>query len=313
MSIVLTGNLSPQEYELWRVALHAHLPSGERLLVGGAERDDATAVEIALVANPPRGELAKYPNLRFIQSLWAGVDRLLGDATLPAHTPIARLVDPSMAKSMLESVAAATLFVHRQFPAYLRQQQHAVWHQLPQIMASRSKVAILGYGEMAQPAANALVALGFRVAAWGRHERQETTVEYAWGATGLPQVLANARILINLLPLTRSTAGILNAHLFEQLPRGSALINLGRGAHLNEADLLAALESQQLGHALLDVFREEPLPANHPFWSHPRITVLPHVAASTDPESAAPIAVRNIAAFRAGEPLTGLVSRALGY
>ena len=312
MSIVLTGDLSPQEYEKWRVTLRAHLPPGERLVLA-AECEDATGVEVALVANPPIGELAKYPNLRFIQSLWAGVDRLLGDSTLPANIPIARLVDPSMAQSMLEGVVAATLFVHRQFPAYLRQQQHAVWHQLSQTLASRCKVTILGYGQMGQPAAKALAALGFRVAAWGRHERQERAVDYAWGAAGLQQVLADTRILINLLPLTRSTAGILNARLFEQLPTGAALINVARGGHLNEADLLAALRSQQLDHAVLDVFREEPLPADHPFWSHPRITVLPHVAASTDPESAAPIAVRNIAAFRAGEPLTGLVSRALGY
>jgi glyoxylate/hydroxypyruvate reductase A len=310
---MLTGELSPREYELWRIALRAHLPPGEALVLGGAACADESAVEVALVANPPRGELAKYPNLRFIQSLWAGVDRLLGDPTLPENIPIARLVDPSMAQSMVESVVAATLFVHRQFPAYLRQQQQAQWHQLPQTMASRCNVTILGYGQMGRPAASALAALGFPVAAWGQHERNERTVDYASGPAGLQQLLRNTRILVNLLPLTRSTAGILNARLFEQLPRGAALINLGRGRHLNEEDLLAALRAQRLEHAVLDVFREEPLPPDHPFWSHPHVTVLPHVAASTDPESAAPVVVRNIAAFRAGEPVTGLVTRALGY
>ncbi len=312
MSIVLIGDLSPQEYELWRASLRVHLPPEETLVLG-PQCTDKNAVEIALVANPPRGELAQYPRLRFIQSLWAGVDRLLGDPTLPESIPVARLVDPTMAQSMLESVAAATLFVHRQYPAYLGQQQRAHWRELPQSSAGRCKVGILGYGQMGRPAAHALAALGFRVSAWGRHPREESTVEYSWGAAGLERVLTGARILINLLPLTRDTAGILDARLFEPLAAGAALINLGRGGHLNEEDLLGALQTQRLGHAVLDVFRQEPLPPEHPFWSHPRVTVLPHAAAATDPESAAPIAVRNILAFRAGQAPVGLVSRSLGY
>ncbi len=312
MSIVLIGDLSPQEYELWRESLRAHLPPEETLVLG-PQCTDKSAVDIALVANPPRGEVAKYPRLRFIQSLWAGVDRLLGDATLPESIPVARLVDAAMAQAMLESVAAATLFVHRQYPAYLSQQQLALWRELPQTAASRCKVGILGYGQMGRPAAHALAALGFRVSAWGQHARTESTVEYSWGAAGLERVLTGTRILINLLPLTRDTAGILDARLFEPRAAGAALINLGRGGHLNEEDLLEALASQRLGHAVLDVFRQEPLPPEHPFWSHPRITVLPHAAAATDPDSAAPIAVRNILAFRAGREPAGLVSRSLGY
>jgi glyoxylate/hydroxypyruvate reductase A len=126
-------------------------------------------------------------------------------------------------------------------------------------------------------------------------------------------VLANSEILINLLPLTTATAGILDAKLFEQLPRKAALINLGRGRHLQETDLLTALDNGRLSHAVLDVFALEPLPPDHQFWSHPQVTVLPHVAATTDPASAASIAARNIAAFRASKPLSGLVSRSRGY
>ena len=129
----------------------------------------------------------------------------------------------------------------------------------------------------------------------------------------MEEVLAETQILVNLLPLTAATNGILNATLFDRLAPGAAVINFGRGGHLQEGHLLAALQSGRLSHAVLDVFNEEPLPAGHPFWSHPRITVLPHVAASTDPESAAPIAAQNIAAFRAGRALTGVVSRSLGY
>jgi glyoxylate/hydroxypyruvate reductase len=312
MSIVLTGDLSESAYETWRRHLCAHLPPQETLVLAPHCADKST-VDVALAANPPWGELASYPKLRFVQSLWAGVDRLLGDPTLPEAITIARLVDPTMTRSMVESAVTATLFVHRQVPAYLRQQQSSLWRQLPQPIAAHCRVGILGFGQMGRPVARALSALGFRVSAWGQRARDETTIDYAWGAAGLQRILADARILINLLPLTPATLGILNATLFDQLPAGATIINLGRGGHLNEDHLLTALRTQRLSHAVLDVFREEPLPVGHPFWSHPQITVWPHVAASTDPESAAPIALQNVAAFRAGRPLSALVSRSLGY
>jgi len=312
MSIVLTGELAAAAYESWRQHLAPHIPAGESLELSGQCRDK-NAVEIALAANPPWGELASYPNLRFVQSLWAGVDRLLGDPTLPKNVTVARLVDPAMAQSMVEGAIAATLFVHRQLPAYLRQQHHRTWRQLPQPVASHRNVSILGFGQMGQPVARALAALGFRVRAWGQHPRSDTTIVYSSGEPGLQHALAEAQILINLLPLTPATIGILNAQLFAQLPKGAALINLGRGAHLQDDDLLDALSSERLSHAVLDVFHKEPLPGSHPFWIHPQITVLPHVAATTDPATAAPLAMQNVAAFRAGRPLTGLVSRSLGY
>jgi len=312
MSIVLIGDLSEAAYETWRGHLAAHLPAGESL-VPGHQCSDKAAVDVALAANPPWGELATYPNLRFVQSLWAGVDRLLGDPALPRNIIVARLNDPSMAQSMAEGAVAATLFVHRQLPAYLRQQHHRTWRQLPQPVASRRTVGVLGFGQMGRAACTALAALGFRVHAWGQHPRSDTTIVYSWGDAGLHSMLGETHILINLLPLTPMTTGILNLRLFSQLPKGAALINLGRGAHLVDDDLLDALSSEHLSHAVLDVFHQEPLPTNHPFWMHPQITVLPHVAATTDPATAAPIAVQNIVAFRAGRPLTGLVSRSLGY
>jgi len=312
MSIVLIGDLSAAACETWRGHLAAHLPAGESLVLGSQCADKA-AVDIALAANPPWGELATYPNLRFVQSLWAGVDRLLGDPALPKNITVARLIDPAMAQSMVEGAVAATMFVHRQLPAYLRQQHHRTWRQLPQPVASHRTVGVLGFGQMGRPVSTALAGLGFRVHAWGQHPRSDTTIVYSWGEAGLRRMLAEARILLNLLPLTPATAGILNLQLFAQLPKAAALINLGRGAHLVDDDLLDALSSEQLSHAVLDVFHQEPLPTNHPFWMHPQVTVLPHVAATTDPETAAPIAMQNVVAFRAGRPLTGLVSRSLGY
>jgi glyoxylate/hydroxypyruvate reductase len=312
MSILLIGDLSEAEYESWRAQLSAHLP-GDETLVLATQCTDKAAVDIALAANPPWGELATYPNLRFVQSLWAGVDGLLRDPALPESITIARLIDPAMAQSMVEGAIAAVLYVHRQFPAYLRQQGGSIWRQLPQPVSAHRKVGVLGFGQMGQPVARGLAALGFRVSAWGRNSRSEAGVDYSWGTADLKNVLSETQILVNLLPLTATTTGILNSHLFDQLAPGAAVINFGRGGHLREDDLLAALKAQRLSHAVLDVFNQEPLPAGHSFWSHPQITVLPHVAASTDPESAAPIAVQNVAAFRAGRALTGVVSQSLGY
>ena len=312
MSILLIGDLSSSAYALWREVLTPYLPPGETLTLA-AECSDKSAIEVALAANPPWGTLATYPNLRFVQSLWAGVDRLLADPALPTDITIARLVDPEMAQSMLEGTLAAVLYVHRQFPAYLHQQAAHTWRQLPQPNAAHRKVGLLGLGQMGQPVAGALTALGFNVHAWGQRPRNEPGCQYSYGEAGLDTVLSQAEILINLLPLTATTRGILNTRLFERLPRGAALINFGRGPHLQDDDLLQALGTGQLSHAVLDVFHHEPLPADHPFWSHPQITVLPHIAASTDPKTAAPIAMRNIAAFREGRELTGLVSRDRGY
>lgn len=312
MSILLIGDLSSSAYARWREVLTPCLPPGETLTLA-AECNDKSAIDVALAANPPWGTLATYPNLRFVQSLWAGVDRLLADPALPANITIARLVDPEMAQAMLEGTLAAVLYVHRQFPAYWRQQAAHTWRQLPQPNATHRKVGLLGLGQMGQPVARALTALGFGVHAWGQRPRSEPGCQYSYGEAGLDTVLGQAEILINLLPLTPDTRGILNTRLFERLPRGAALINFGRGPHLQDDDLLTALGTGQLSHAVLDVFHQEPLPADHPFWAHPQITVLPHIAASTDPKTAAPIAMRNVVAFREGRELTGLVSRDRGY
>lgn len=312
MSLVLLGDLTDDEYEQWRSQLAARLPPGETL-VSATHEHDPMQVDVALVANPEPGALARYPRLLFIQSLWAGVERLLRDPALPHHVPLARLLDPAMAQAMVEGTVAAALYLHRQFPTYRQQQQRAQWRQLLQPAAAHRKIAVLGFGQMGEPVARKLASLGFPVTAWGRHARSETGCSYVWGADGLRTALAQAGLLINLLPLTEATHGILNSETLGQLAPGAGLVNFGRGGHLQERALLEALESGQVGHAVLDVFGEEPLPTHHPFWSHPGITVLPHVAASTDPATAAPIVMRNIEAFRRGGPLTGLVERARGY
>jgi glyoxylate/hydroxypyruvate reductase len=306
MSILLVGALSPEEYAEWRHHLAAYLPRGEALVLG-TETYDTHAVEIALAANPAPGLLARHPNLRFIQSLWAGVDRLLSDPLLPPDVPVARMVDPNLTQSMVECVLATVLALHRQMPAYARQQADGVWRQRPQPLAAARRVGVLGLGRLGRAAGLALAAVGFAVSGWSR------TARAVAGADGLPRLLERTDILVNLLPLTRDTEGILGRETFRRLPPGAAVVNLARGGHLAEQDLLDALADGTLGHAILDVFREEPLPPAHPFWGHPKITVFPHVAAYSEPGTAARLAVENIAAFRAERPLLGEVDRHLGY
>lgn len=312
MTILLIGSLDAEDYADWRRHLLAHLPAGEELVLA-TEPHDPAAVEVALVANPPHGSLARYPRLRFIQSLWAGVDRMLSDPALPTSLPIARLVDPGLTQAMVECALASVMLLHRQLPAYARHQAERAWRQLPQPLAPQRPVGLLGLGELGAGAARALAAIGFPVTGWSRTPKTIPGVTCVSGAEGMAQLLASAEILVNLLPLTPDTANLLDARLFAQLPQGAGLVNLARGRHLVEADLLAALDSGRIGHAVLDVFVQEPLPAEHPFWGHGRITVLPHVAAYSEPATAARITLENVARFRAGQRPEALVDPARGY
>jgi glyoxylate/hydroxypyruvate reductase A len=282
-------------------------------LISATQSYARTAIDIALVANPPHGALANHPNLRFVQSLWSGVDRLLSDPELPAGVTIARLVDPALTQAMVEFAVASVLYLHRQIPAYRSQQLAGLWRQLAQPAAANRPVGVLGLGQLGAAVARALAGLGFPVMGWSRGAKTNTDIATCSGPAGLATLSAEAAILVNLLPLTSQTTGILNEALFARLPAGAALINLGRGRHLVEEHLVAALATGQISHAVLDVCSEEPLPASHPFWAHPQITVFPHVAAYTDPATASRIAAQNIAAFRAERAVSGLVSVSRGY
>jgi glyoxylate/hydroxypyruvate reductase len=265
------------------------------------------------VWQPEPGLLASLPNLKLIVGLGAGVDHVLGDPLLPKGVPIVRLVDPYMTDAMSEYVALSVLRLHRQDLDYLAQQRAAVWLEREQKNAVERPVGILGFGTLGQDAGRKLKSLGFDVAGWSRSEKEVAGfVTYA-GPAGLDAVLARSEILVCLLPLTGETAGILNAAFFARMPRGAGLVNVGRGGHLVEADLLAALDSGQLSGAVLDVVGEEPLPQDHPFWRHPRIILTPHVAAETHPETAAPIIREAIRRCAAGLPVANRVDPARGY
>jgi glyoxylate/hydroxypyruvate reductase A len=315
MAILVAADFSADEWAQWWPLLQAALP-GEQLVRDPGDAP-ARAIDIALVANPPAGSLHGLPGLRLIQSLWAGVDRLLADASIPVQVPLARMVDPLMNETMAQTALWAVLGLHRGFFAYAAQQRASAWRQNALCRADEITVGVLGLGQMGRTTARRLATQGYRVLGWNRSEAAVVGVgdgvQAHCGEGGLPNVLAQSQIVVNLLPLTPATRGLFDAAALAQMPHGASLVNLARGAHVVEADLLAALDSGRLGHAVLDVFAVEPLPAGHAFWSHPSVTVLPHVAAPTDPRSAALIAARNVLALRDGRPLANLVDRARGY
>jgi glyoxylate/hydroxypyruvate reductase len=302
---------TPAATARWRPLLAELMPEHE--LRFWPEIGDPADIEYAMVWQPPPGLLASLPKLRLICGLGAGIDHLLRDPDLPRRVPIMRLVDPYMTDAMSEYVSLSVLRLHRQDLDYLAQQRTQVWEEREQKNACERPVGILGFGTLGQDAGRKLRALGFPVAGWSTGAKEVPGfVTYA-GADGLDALLAQSEILVCLLPLTAATDGILNAGLFARLPRGAGLVNAGRGSHLVESDLIPALDSGQLSGAVLDVFREEPLLKGHPFWSHPRIIMTPHVAAETHPPTAAAIIGDAIRRFAKGEPVANLVDLAKGY
>lgn len=315
MDVLLCGDIDAEEWERWRLALVAAMPEA-RWLSPGEARQRPHEVLAAVVANPPPGSLQGLPKLALVQSLWAGVDRLLADRTLPPDVPIARMVDPVMNRAMAETALWATLSLHRGYFDYARRQREGRWVQHEQRRADEVPVLVLGHGQMGQAVAATLAAQGYPVVAW-RHASAVANAaagpRVVSGMGALRDELARADVVINLLPLTDSTRDMLDAGFFAAMRRGAAVVNLARGAHVVDGDLLAALSSGQVRHAVLDVFRAEPLPADHVFWTHDQVTLLPHAAALTDARSAAEVAVANLCALREGRPLRHLVDRRRGY
>jgi glyoxylate/hydroxypyruvate reductase A len=316
MNILLSGEFQTAELHAWQQSLRAALPE-VRWLDHTQALAVAESVQVAVVANPPPGSLLGLPKLRLIQSLWAGVDRLLCDPTLPPGVPIARMVDPAMNAAMAETALWATLALHRGFFDYAQAQRQGRWHPQPQRRADRVAVLVLGLGQMGLTAARRIAMQGYRVSGWSLRPRPGAPalgcVACHAGESALIELRARSDIVINLLPLTPATTGLLDARFFAALPRGASVVNLARGAHVVDADLLAAPDRGDLAHAVLDVFHSEPLPAGHRFWAHPGVTLLPHVAAQTDPLSAAQQVAANVHALFAGHPLAHLVQPQRGY
>jgi glyoxylate/hydroxypyruvate reductase A len=296
----------------WKAALLAVDPSLEIRLFPDA--GDPAEIEAAVVWTAhDMMELRRYPNLKLIVSMGAGVDHLLRAPGPPPGIPVARLKDVLLTSAMAEWVLLNVLRFHRQDPEYRALQQRKEWLELSAPSTSERRIGILGIGELGSASARVLGSLGFPVMGWSRSAKTLPGVQTFHGADGLMAMAAQTDILICLLPLTPETRGVLNAKLLSALPRGAYVINGARGGHMVAQDMLAALDSGHIAGAALDVFEPEPLPPESPFWSHPKVFLTPHAASITIPSSVAPQVVENIHNMRNGRPLINLVDFSLGY
>lgn len=255
-------------------------------------------------------DLSGYARAKAALGLWAGVETIITNPTLTM--PYARMVDAGLTQGMVEWVTGHVLRHHLGMDADICRSDGQWVKHLPPLAAQR-RVGVLGLGELGLACTRALGGLGFDVAGWSRRAKEIEGVQCFSGDDGLAALLARTEILVLLLPLTAATENLINAETLALLPKGAVVLNPGRGALIDDDALLAALETGQLGHATLDTFRIEPLPENHPFWAHPRVTVTPHIASETRPETAALVIAENIRRGEAGEPFLHLVDRAQGY
>jgi glyoxylate/hydroxypyruvate reductase A len=275
------------------------------------EAEDPAAVDYIVYApSSPLQDFRPFSRARAVLSLWAGVERIVANPTLTQ--PLCRMVDPALTEGMVEWVVGHSLRHHLGMDRHIVNPGR-IWDPACPPLARERPVTILGLGALGAACGQALAALNFPVTGWSRSPKAIAGLRCLSGPEGLEQALAQAAILVLLLPRTPETENLLDARRLARLPRGAVILNPGRGALIDDAALLAALDAGHLGHATLDVFRTEPLPADHPFWGHPGITVTPHIAADTRPASAARVLVANIARAEAGLPLLHLVDRARGY
>jgi len=272
---------------------------------------DPAAVDYIVYAPSARlQDFTPYTRCKAVLSLWAGVERIVGNATLTQ--PLCRMVDPALTEGMVEWVTGHTLRHHLGMDRHIVNPNHD-WVPKPPPLARERPVAMLGMGELGTACARALTALKFPVTGWSRKPKSVDGIPCLHGEAGLEAALGNAQIVVTLLPRTPETENLLDARRLAWLRPGTFILNPGRGALIDDAALLSALDRGHIGWATLDVFRTEPLPADHPFWAHPRVTVTPHIAATTRPASAARTIAANIARAEAGQPLLHLVDRTLGY
>jgi glyoxylate/hydroxypyruvate reductase A len=295
--------------EEWLHLLRTALP--QHIVV--ADAADAADAAYAVVGKPAPGVLAALQELQIVFSVNAGVEALLESGEVPAGIPIVRMVDDGLAEGMLEWVLATTLAWHRNLFAYRDRQLQGVWAPLGEVLARDRRVTVLGAGHLGGRVAAALAQIGFNTRVWSRTPKQIPGVVSLAGDAALPGAIQDAEILINLLPLTPATENLLDAPLLARLAPNAVLINAGRGRHVVDRAVLDSLESGRLRAAVLDVFREEPLPQTHPFWRHPGVYMTPHVAAPTHASTAVAAIAENLLGFESGASLRHVVEPARGY
>lgn len=309
MSIVICfTNKDPKP---WQEELKRRLPK-----VKVAIHPDVTAVEeptFALCWKANFDVVKTYPNVRVLQSVGASVDHIINAQNVPANVAVTRVVDLQLATDMFTYILTGILNFLRETNSYNLAQKHKVWKQNNYRTIAETQVAVLGLGKIGSSVAIKLVAMGFKVAGWSKNAKNLDGVSCFHGESGLSKAVSNATILVNILPYTTDTEGILNKVLLQSLPKEAFLINVGRGEHLVEEDLISVLNNNHLSGALLDVFKTEPLPENHPFWEHPKIQITPHVAALTNIGTATAGIIENYKRAMTTETLLNQVSIKKGY
>lgn len=260
--------------------------------------------------NGPIQDFSPFTRARAVMNLWAGVEEIVGNETLTQ--PLVRMVEDGLTRGMVEWVTGQVLRHHLEMDRDICRTEPKWEYHVPPLARER-KVSILGLGALGRACADSLAALEFDVAGWSRTPKDIPGLHCLSGDTGMEEALRRAEILVLLLPETPQTRHVLNVLTLDLLPRGAVVINPGRGPLIDDDAMLNALDAAQVGHATLDVFVEEPLPEDHPYWSHPRVTVTPHVASATRPGTSSRAIAANIRRNEAGEPMEGLVDRKRGY
>lgn len=311
-TIAYLSQASAADRDRWCRHLARAMP--EETILPLEAMDDAArlACDLAIVADPDPELLKTLPALRWVQSLYAGVEKIVKEIP-DAPFRLVRLEDPEMARKMAEAVLAWTLYLHRDMPAYAAQQRRKVWHEQEHTPAGGRHIGIIGMGQLGTAAAAALGALHFKVSGWSRSEKTiEGVVTYS-GEEGLLAMLGEVEILVLLIPLTDATRGLINAARIAGMRDHVQIINFARGAIIETDALLTALDSGKVKHVVLDVFETEPLPEASPFWAHPSVTVLPHISGPTNRETASAIVARNIRRYRETGAMPKGVDMARGY
>ena len=310
--ITFVGQISIKDKETWLNKISPQLKNITIIPYENLTIEQKLEIEVAIVANPHPKELLELKNLKWVQSLWAGVERLL--AELPqAEFGIVRMIDPNLSSTMAEAVLAWTFYLHRDMPKYLRQQKNKVWQQNELVEIKERTVGVLGLGKLGRSAAEKLFLNGFNVYGWSRRQASIQGVKSFSGAVGLQEMLKKTDILVCLLPLTGETEGLLNYENLGLLPRGASLINFSRGQVIDDGSLLQYLEDGHLDHAVLDVFNTEPLPKSSNLWHSSNITILPHISAPTNIRTASDLVINNLLQYFETGKIPETVSRSRGY
>ena len=312
MSILLASTDFWEDMEVWSSGLQEAMPEIDIKVY--PDEGDVNDIEYAVVWKHPRGILKKYPNLKAILSLGAGVDHIISDSELPKGLPIVRLVDKKLTHEMYLHSLHWVLHFHSDQYLYRIQQQSREWIQQSSVQSEDRTIGIMGLGNIGKAIGDSLVNLDFKVIGWGARPKNSTgEIEYYYGHEQLSEFLSQTDILINILPLTENTKNILTKNELKLLPKGSFIINIGRGGIINENDLLSFLNSGHINAAALDVFAQEPLPENNSLWGHSSVYITPHIAGQSNPGSAAKTIAENIRLIEKGESPYPIYSLNSGY